>query len=165
MMMMMIMPIWVIHFYKFIILFSFTHFFYLGSYSGTYLAVLVIALPFISHVLDCFGIVNNIVYRLGDKAHYNFMKHLLVTREIDKHKQEDPTFNQGEYAPNEAVVTSEEAAEIKKRASVHIESQKDCCGNDKRCCGQKQQIHEYDPKQSFYYCNVRIITRSSIFKI
>jgi len=127
----------------------------MGSYIGTYLAVLVIALPFISHVLDCFGVANGIVYRLGDKAHYNFMKQLLVTREIDKHKHEDATFNQGEYAPNEAVVTSEEAAQIKKRATVHIESEKDCCGNEKRCCGQKTQVHEYDPNFTLSLLNQR----------
>lgn len=115
----------------------------MGAYIGVYLAVFVIALPFTAHFLDCIGILNPLIYRLGDKAHFNFMAELLINREIEKHKKE-ATFDQGEFAPSEQAVTSEEAAQIKERATVDIAYEKDCCGREKRCCGRKFLVHQYD---------------------
>jgi len=115
----------------------------MGSYIGVYLAVFVIALPFTAHFLDCIGILNPIIYRLGDKAHFNFMKELLIHREVEKHQKEH-TFDQGEFAPTEQAVTSEEAAHIKERATVDIVYEKDCFGREKQCCGQKFLVHQYD---------------------
>jgi len=54
----------------------------MGSYIGVYLAVLTIALPFIANVIDALGIFNPLIYRLGDKAHFNFMKELLINKEV-----------------------------------------------------------------------------------
>ena len=50
----------------------------IGDYIGVYLAVLVIALPFAAHVLDCLGIFNTLIYRLGDKVHLQKLLYQLL---------------------------------------------------------------------------------------
>jgi len=48
-----------------------------GDLIGIYIAIFIIALPVISTVLDFFGVADKLMYALGDKAHWNYMRYYL----------------------------------------------------------------------------------------
>jgi len=57
-------------------------------YIIVYLMVFVVTIPLISQILDSIGVLDNLVYKLGDQAHHYFMLHFLVHKEHKKHIKE-----------------------------------------------------------------------------
>lgn len=52
-----------------------------GDLIGIYIAVFVIALPIIATVLDFFGVADQLMYKLGDQAHKNYINYMIKKRE------------------------------------------------------------------------------------